>query len=80
MRFSTMPCVYSTHHFLHALNSLPSLLQRISLALSSLLRAPPGLQLLIPELFFHSLDLLARSEHSLLSLAVPDPSLFTANF
>ena len=46
MRSSTMSCVYSTHHFLCALNSFPSLLQRISLALSSplllLLRALPG--------------------------------------
>ena len=39
MRFSTMSCVFSTHRFLHALNSLPSLLQRIPLALSSLLRS-----------------------------------------
>ena len=32
MRFSTKSCVYSTHHSLHALNSLRSWLQRISLA------------------------------------------------
>ena len=32
MCFSTMSCVYSTHHFLPALNSFPSLFQRISLA------------------------------------------------
>ena len=61
-RFSTKSCVYSTHHFLRALNSLPFLLQRISLALSSLvlLRAPPGPELLLlpcfapPEPFFSS--------------------------
>ena len=36
-RSSTTLCVYSTHHFLRAMNSLPSPLQRISPALSSLL-------------------------------------------
>ena len=55
-RFSTMSCVYSTHHFLRALNSFPSLLQRISLALSSLLA--------LPELLLFSL---APPEPSLLS-------------
>ena len=65
------------HHFLHALNSLPSSLQRTSLALSSLLRALPGRRLLFLELFLLLLDLLARSEHSLLSLAPPEPSLLS---
>ena len=48
MRFSTTSSVYSTHHFLRTLNSLPSSLQRISLALPSLLlhHALPGPQLL----------------------------------
>ena len=69
MRSSTMSCVYSTHHILRALNSFPSLLQRISLALSSLifLRALPGPQ----PLFL----LFALPEHSLLSLALPEFSL-----
>ena len=35
-RFSTMSCVYSTHPSLRALNSFPSSLQRISLALPPL--------------------------------------------
>ena len=77
MRSSTMSCVYSTHHFLRALNSFSSLLQRITLALSSLLlRAHPGPFLLLsapPELFFHSCDFLAHPEHSLL-LALPEHS------
>ena len=59
-RFSTMSCVCSTHRFLRVLNSFLSVLQRISLALSSLLflRALPGSQLAPPE-------------HRLLSLAPP---------
>ena len=50
MRFSTMSCVYSTRGSLHALNLFPSVLQRISLALPSLLlhRALKGPQLLFP--------------------------------
>ena len=53
MRFPTMSCVYSTHHSLHALNSVPSCLQRIPLALSSLLLflflfAPPESFPLLP--------------------------------
>ena len=69
MRFSTMSCVHSTHHILSALNSFPSLLQRISLAL-------------LPLLLFHALPgpqplflLVAPPEHSLLSLALPELSL-----
>ena len=64
MRFSTMSCVYSTHRSLHALN-FPSWLQRISLAMSTLLliRALPGPQPLFP--------LLAPLEPLLLSLALP---------
>ena len=76
-RLSTKSCVFSTHHSLHALNSPPSSLQRVSLALSSLLlhRAFPGPQLLFllfapPELFLLSSDFLARPEHSLLSPAL----------
>ena len=83
-RLSTMSWVYSTQHYLRALNSLPSLLQRIPLALSSLLfhRALPGPQLLFllfapPELFLLSRDFVARLEHSLLSLAPPEPLLPT---
>ena len=71
-----MSCVYSTHPSLLALNSFPSSLQRISLALSSLLlhRALPGPQLLfllpaLPEPF--SFLLLAPPEPSSLPLAPP---------
>ena len=67
MRSSTMSCAYSTHHFLRALNSFPSLLQRMSLALSSLLflHALPGPQHLFllfapPVLFLSSLFLFLR--------------------
>ena len=76
VRSSTKSCVYSTHHFPRTLNSLPSSLQRISLALQSLLlhRALPGPQLLFlllapPEPF--SPLLLAPHEPLLLSLAPP---------
>ena len=56
MRSATMSCVYSTHHSLHALNSLPSQLQRILFALSSLLllRALLGPQLLFLLSLFSS--------------------------
>ena len=73
----------STHHSLLALNSFPSFLQCILLALSSLLflRAPPG-----PELFFLpflaplalSLLSLTPPEPLLLSLALPEPSILLA--
>ena len=54
--FSTMSCVYSTHQSHLVLNSFPSFLQRIFLALSPLLflRVPPK-----PELLFLSLFLLS---------------------
>ena len=77
-----MSCVYSTYHFLRALNSLPSSLQRISLALPSLLlqHALPRRQLFfllfaLRELFLLSCDFLARPEHSLLSSTPLEPSL-----
>ena len=62
-RSSTTSCVCSTHHSLLALNSFLSFLQRILLALSSLLflRAPPG-----PELVFP------------LPIAPPEPFLLSA--
>ena len=76
---STMSCVCSTHHALLALNSFPSCLQRILLALSFLLfpHAPPG-----PELFFllpfpppePLLSLLALPE----SFALAPPALSSA--
>ena len=68
-RSSTMSCVSSTHHFLHALNMFPSMFQRHSLALSPLLLLRA---LLGPRLLFL---LYAPPEHSLLSLALLEPSL-----
>ena len=67
MRSSTVSCVYSTHRSPLALNSFPSFVQRIFLALSSLLflRTPPG-----PELSF--LLPFAPPEPSLLPLALPE--------
>ena len=47
-RFSTTSCVCSTRRFRCALNSLPPSLQRVLLALSSLL--DPSLQLVLPLL------------------------------
>ena len=60
-----MSCVFSTHHFLRTLNSFPSLLQRISLALSPLLllRALPE-----PRLFFLLYNLRLRNMYGRLDL------------
>ena len=64
-------CLFDTS-FLHALNSFPSLPQRIPLALSSLLlfRALPGPQLLFLFLFLPSLSLSCLSFSLLLSLPI----------